>query len=700
MKTLWTCLLTLCCLATQGLFAQTNTSAEKLISRLKVNSKLDSKRFYALDDLTWHYQNKNFERATYYAKMSLELSKKINYKKGECTAYVRLGLIDHNQGKYDSSLYYCQRSLEVAENIKYGYGMARAKNEIGIVYMLRKNYNKAITYFKASILVLRDIKQGDKIGSKKANLAVCYKNLGDFKAAIKHYQEAIDIYNKHENKSQVGESYLGLGVVYQRTNNYNTAYDYLQKALKVFQEGNNKLFLAKTYHELGFLHNNLENFTEAIINYQNSLRLLKELKTTQNAQVTFNNLGHVYLKQAQFNKAKIWLDKGLDLALQKKDTLTMALVYNNLGWISFKAGQHTQAIDYYNRSLSFSDKAFEKYNKRRVLKSLSIVYARLGNYKRAFGYFRQYHQAKDSLETSFRQAMDLKDAYQKEKQQSEILKKNQTIQQKELARLRERSRRQEIFNYFLGVSLFLLLIIVLTMVRNYQARQKSRQRQNKIDELLNEQEFIALSKMLEGQEQERKRIAQDLHDRLGGILAMVQSHFSAMEHLPETASIQETPQYQKATELLDNACDEVRKVAHNMASSILRKFGLMPALFELKESLAQANALAIDVIDTGFDDHRLPVNYESQIYHIVQEMVSNVLKHAQAQKLEIQLLWTANNLHISVEDDGKGFNIQKMEAEGSMGLRGIESRVSRLDGTCTIDSTEGVGTIIMIDLPV
>lgn len=700
MKTLIHCFAICMIFWNKTVIAQTDARAEKLKVELAKMHTPDKKKFKLLDDLIWHYRNKDFAQANQYAKEALALAQSIDYKKGLSIAYIRLGLIYHNQNKYDSSLYYCQKSLEIEQKMNDPYGIARAKNEIGIVYMLSDKYIKAIKYFKESIQVLQNDGQHDKIGSKKANLAVCYKSLGDFQQAIKYYQEAIETYLKYKKTGQLGEAYLGLGVLYQRTNHFNTSFEFLQKALKEFQARNNLLFQAKTYHQFGFLYLSIKDYKKSIYNYQKSLSIKRKLGTGQKIQITYNNLGHVYLKINLLEKAKTLLDASLNISLKRRDTTTLGLIYNNLGEIEYKKKRYQQAIQYYNKSICYSSKVSDKFNRKIVLANLSIVYAGLENYKKAFSYYRQYNQAKDSLETSFRQAMDLKDAYQKQKQQNEIVKKNQTIQEKELARLKEYSRRQEIFNYFLGVSLFFALVAALAVIRNFQARQKIRQRQNKIDELLDEQEFIALSKMLEGQEQERDRIAQDLHDRLGGMLAMVQSHFNALENVPEVAQVQGIPQYQNATELLDEACEEVRKVAHDISSSVLQDFGLLLALADLKENIELINSLKIDLIDNGFDNQRLPAHYETQVYRIVQEMVSNVLKHAQAQKLEIQLFWIENNLHISAEDNGIGFDVQKREEKTGMGLRGMEARAKKMGGECKIDSSEGKGTIIMIDLPI
>ncbi|HAS41087.1 MAG TPA: hypothetical protein DCS93_11440 [Microscillaceae bacterium] len=661
-------------------------SLENIVSS---SSSSDSLKAEALNELAWIFQNKDLEKAMIYATDAVKLALGSNIQRSLATAHCRKGLVYQNKGIFDSAKYHYKQALAIEKKLKYPYGISRALNYLGLVYMNNKKYQKAIDTFKECISILKENNLHSKIATKKINLGICYKNLGKFEAAIQSHLEAIDIYKKSKNTGQIGKSYLGLGVLYQRTNHYTASLDYLQQALVTFQKRNNKSFLVKTYHELGFLYTKIRDYDKAVSSYNKSLSLLDEIKSTQNIQVTYNNLGLVYLEQSKFGEAKKWLNASLDIAKEKRDTSTLALVYNNLGRIQYEKGNNQQAIDYYNTSLSFSEKIIEKYNRRQVLANLSIVYAKLDKYEQALTYYRQFNQANDSLEKSFREAMVLKDQYLKEKQAKEL----------ELTRLKEVSYRQKLFNIFLGITTVLLLITLVIGIIGYKTRQKARQRKLQIDELLSEQEFIALSKMLQGQEQERDRIAQDLHDRLGSMLSMVQLHFGALKDEPQVAQVQQMPQYQKATQLLDNACDQVRKVAHDISSNMLRRFGLIPALFDLKENVEGSNSLKISIIDNGFDDQRLPANYEIQIYRVIQEMVSNVLKHAEAQNLEIQLLWTENNLHISVEDNGKGFNVKRRREQGGMGLSGIESRVRGLGGECTIDSTEGIGTAMMIDIP-
>ena len=219
----------------------------------------------------------------------------------------------------------------------------------------------------------------------------------------------------------------------------------------------------------------------------------------------------------------------------------------------------------------------------------------------------------------------------------------------------------------------------------------------KVEELLKNQELKSINAMIEGQEGERQRIARDLHDRLGSILSMVKVHFKSVEDHIEELKTSNKSQYEKANQLLDDACDEVRKISHNIASGVLTKFGLVPALEDLKGTLEESKKVKVEFIAHGLYD-RLDNDVEIAIYRIIQELVSNILKHAEAENITIQIINREKDLHISVEDDGKGFDASKKEREG-MGLKNVSTRVDSLDGELYIDSMIDKGTSVSISIP-
>ena len=703
MKKLWKYWVLLCILVMISTYtsAQSKRQLQETdsLKTLLQTSLSDSSQVEVLNELAWIYRNNDYKTSLSYGTKAKELALKIGYKRGLATAYNRIGVIHKNRGEYKQALEVYQKALKIEQETNHWYGISRAKNQIGVVFKKQRMYKKAIAYFGESIEAL---KKGEdfnpiKIATKKINLAVCYRSLGDTEKAIQFYLDAVDIYKKNSNKdrdNQIGKCYLGLGTLYRNANNLKISRKYYLKALSLFETRNNKTSLIKTYNQLGILYLIIKDYEASLDYYQKALRLKQELGTTQNVQMIYNNLGLAYLKQSKLDSAKKFLKLSLELSHKKKDKLGLASAYNNLGLVSKQEQNYSEAIAHFKKSLKFSNDISEKYNRKNVLENLSNTYSEMKKYEKAFKYLSEYNNARDSLETSFREAMAYKEIYEKEKKMSELLEKDRKIKDGKLF-------LQTVLNYFFGVGLLLSLIIVFAIVRNYQERRKVRQSKQKIDNLMREQEFLVLSKMLEGQEVERNRIAQDLHDRLGGMLSVVKLQFVALKESLGLSNTEDTTMLQETGQLIDNACDAVRQVSHNLSARSLERFGLISALNDLKENIDATGTLDIDVIDVGFDNRRIPIKYETQIYRIIQELISNVLKHANATIIEIQIFWDdkGDNLYISVEDDGRGFNIDRLDQEKALGMEGIQTRVKALSGVCMIDSDEGKGTMVMIDIP-
>ena len=227
------------------------------------------------------------------------------------------------------------------------------------------------------------------------------------------------------------------------------------------------------------------------------------------------------------------------------------------------------------------------------------------------------------------------------------------------------------------------------------AKQKEQIHVQEVEELLKTQEIKSISAMLEGQESERVRIAKDLHDRLGSMLTTVKWGFES--YIEEKADKSGIEPLVKANGMLDDAYQEVRRIAHDMVSGVLTKFGLVPAVQELCNAINESGRVEVKLVTYGMET-RLENKVEITIYRTIQELMSNILKHAKATTVTVQLNRIENELNISIEDNGIGFDMEKVNK--GMGLKNIEARVHSIDGSIFFDSGKGNGTSVMIEVPV
>lgn len=201
--------------------------------------------------------------------------------------------------------------------------------------------------------------------------------------------------------------------------------------------------------------------------------------------------------------------------------------------------------------------------------------------------------------------------------------------------------------------------------------------------------------MVEGQEKERLRIANDLHDDLGSLMATIKLHFGSLKN-PKTSE----ELFQKTNTLLEEAYQKIRSIAHAKNAGVFVKQGLSKALKNMAEKVSANKKLKINVYDFDFEK-RLEASIELTLFRIIQELITNAIKHGQANEIDIHLTAHENHINIMVEDDGIGFNPNQVTKNNpGMGLSSIDKRIALLDGKMMIESGKDSGTTIIINLPI
>ena len=257
--------------------------------------------------------------------------------------------------------------------------------------------------------------------------------------------------------------------------------------------------------------------------------------------------------------------------------------------------------------------------------------------------------------------------------------------------------RQQRIIYAVIIFLLLSLLLIAYLIAKNNKRKHILTEQ-KLIQLQQEKELEASRTILKVQEEERGRVAKDLHDGLGGMLSGIKLNLSAMKGnviLQE----QDAGLFAKSIDQLDAAISEMRRVAHNMMPESLLKFGLAQAIQDYCDSMNESKVVQVRFEVFGLNG-RLENSTEIVLYRIVQELVNNVIKHAHAQNIIIQLVKNDNALTLTVEDNGKGFDVKTIENIKGFGLSNIQSRVDYLKGNLEIDSKANIGTSFYITIPV
>ncbi len=286
---------------------------------------------------------------------------------------------------------------------------------------------------------------------------------------------------------------------------------------------------------------------------------------------------------------------------------------------------------------------------------------------------------------------------------SKLNTKYQTAK-KEKQILKEQQRVRKTLSWLIASGILLIFSIGITILlhkNNAKKRQLAEQevimKQQRVDNLLKEQELVSIDSMIAGQEKERQRLANDLHDNLGSLLTSLKMHFQSLK---QDLNNNEEKEITKKTEaLMEEAYQKVRSIAHVRNAGLKANEGLLPAVHSFAKKVSVMDKLAVQVEEHGMTE-RLENSLEITIFRVIQELVTNVAKHANATECTVHLTNHNHTLNIMVEDNGKGFEISEITKKEGMGLYSIQKRVENLDGQVTIDSISKKGTSIIIDIPI
>ncbi|MEQ9425330.1 MAG: sensor histidine kinase [Cyclobacteriaceae bacterium] len=563
------------------------------------------------------------------------------------------------------------------------------------------------------------------------NIGVIFKNKSIYDSSIYYYKRALEIFDLEQLPEESSMVLNDMGNVYKYIGDYDTSFEYYIKSTTIREELGLMNELAGSYMNIGNFLNQQSRYHEASSYYKQSLDLCIELGDSSRLSKALMNSGINETSLGNFEIAEAQLKLSLDIA-SNIDESRIPLIMTNIGDLNEKAGNPEIAFGYFNRATSLYRRIHDEYgehnsiyNEGRSLRSLNrskealpraekvLAWARrigakeieiralnltsdlltdLGRYDESLINYKAYHILHDSLynETRSGQIEELREKYETEKKEQQIALQEAQID----AEVAQKNG--------LMITLLILASLAVVVVFFYQQRQKTmvelRQKDKalynqKVDDVLKKGEINSLNAMLEGQEKERQRIAEDLHDRLGSMLAATKLHYNAIK-----TSNGDDVQIKKASKILDETIEETRKIAHNLASGVLSKFGLIAALNDLKATIEGSNQISMELITSNLDN-RLSNEIEITLYRVVQELISNILKHANAHNITVQLTrHDDNTLTLMVEDDGIGFNPSAIKSDG-MGLSNVKARLEKLSGHVNIDSSSGNGTTTTIEIP-
>ena len=615
-----------------------------------INSKTitDQERISIYNDLSWGYLSEDFEKSKHYAIAGIAIAEKTKNLLMTGTLYRNLGVAYYMISQHDTALIHLQHALDIAQKVKNNLLTAQVYGAMANLYNVTGEYTKSLQYYLKALPIFEKEGRKDRVRVILGNIGSLNNAMQNFDEAEKYFLQSEKLSIELNDKAGLAQAYDGLNRVNIHRKDYKKALDYAFKAADFSRQTGNKQEEAIAIQGIAWVYyEHYKDYNKAEAYARKGLKLTEELGFPSDIAAMLNTLSNIYFHQARYRECEATALKAIAI-----DT-TDANIFSNLAANVIRAGIH------------------------------------LGDKKQALYYFDRYRQIFNIQSAKeFQQALqDMTVKYETEKKEREILK------------LSSQKQKRNIVIYSLSGLFIILTGLGFSIFHNVRknkiiVEQQLLVKEKQLAELEKERQLIATKSVLKGEESERSRMARDLHDGLGGLLSGVKINLSSMKGNSIITS-ENAQAFDHAIRLLDNSISELRRVAHNLMPETLNHYGLKTALHDFIGEMGNNPEVMLTFSFFGAD-----IRFESQleltIYRIAQELVNNALKHAEAKKIDLQLIADVDRICVQVVDNGKGFDTKCNPCEGK-GLFVIRDRVTAYNGTFELESTPGHGTEASIE---
>jgi len=582
----------------------------------------------------------------------------------------------------------------------------RALYALGNLSNIMGEYKNTITYTNETITLLHELNIEKGLAACYNVMASAYKSLGEYPKAIDNFIQCLNYSKKNDNKLQEANAYQNIATLYLLQKEYKKSAENLDRAADLYREIKNDDGVLTTLFNFANILKEEGKFNQARKHYKTVLDYRKKEGNKAVVAYVNINLSQMLAEENRCEEAVVSLKKTLLLLKELHFDSDIVIVLNDLGLCESNLGHTKLAINYFQQALSIGDKNSLSIYKSDIYKNLAQLYQEEKNYKKALEFYEKGVTSvaeKKSLDKE-KYVAEIQERYETQLKEARIklLEKEQRLSEAELQKVALTVKRQRIVrNAFIGgfiLVLITLIILRLSYIKRLRVQkelslQQEENAKQKITDMMKDHKLSVIERYQEGQDEERSRLAREIHDGIGSDLAGIKIAF---EHYVENNK--DKLQSNRIAKAIGNACIDVRSLSHQLHPLSFSKIGFTSFLTDFIDQITKKSDIEIKAYFFPEEDiDQLPAELLADAYRIVQELINNILKHAEATRADVQLTRHEYHLNIIINDNGKGFKKNKKQG---IGLRNIKERLHKLQGTLDIDSVSGHGTSITIDIPI
>lgn len=588
--------------------------------------------------------------------------------------------IDLNKGKV-----YAYKAFHFKTNDSL---LAETNNQLGRFQFFTAQLDSAIYYFENTKKLLQTLGEEKRIAIVNISLGAIQLRQGNYNKTIETLTKSASYFEKTNDSLNAAKCYSNIASAFAELEIFPKAIEYSEKALVVFENQNQTQFRLITLPNLATQCYKNGDTLKAIGYNNKAEQLALKVGDKRSLSIIYNNLGDLYLEKDS-DKAKQYLEKTLQLKNELNLKSGIEVTQSNLGYIHLKNKDYKTAIPFFKKA----EQVIKGKQRVSVYNNLRDAYKGLGQMNKALEYSEKSSQLNDSIlnTESQKSFIEIQTKYETEKKEKEILK----LQAKNLTINNTEKQNRNLFIGILSIISISFLLIFMLLKNAKKKRiiiqQKLTIKNQEVIELLKNKELEGIDAIIDAQEKERSKIAADLHDNLGSKVATLKLYLESYDTKGTFSSF-----YEKLRGLTNETYNEIRSISKNKNFGAQISKGLIPSTKLIAQQISDSKKIDIKVINVDISK-RIENSLEIQVFRIIQELLTNIIKHANATEAIVQFSEHKNILNIIVEDNGKGFEINKTRS--GLGLLNIEKRIDKIYGDIVIDSSKENGTTVIINIP-
>ncbi|MBE0643181.1 MAG: tetratricopeptide repeat protein [Bacteroidetes bacterium] len=668
-----------------------------------------------------------------------------------------LGHLWQWKGDVTKSMESYERALRLYEAVGNRAGQAWTLLNVGSMHERKRDQETALRYYRQGLAVAEDIRDTVRIAMALGSIGICYDGLERYDEAVEYLERALSLQERMPNRSTVANTLGMLGAICSKKKDYQRGERYLRRSVALAQEKGDLFNEGRAWHGIAWAFQTSGSLDSALHYEYMALDRYRKGGRLREVEYTFRTLSTMHQLAGRFEEAGACLDSALQLATQLNERGRIGAVHYDIAELAEKQGDYKRAYEQFRKYTVQQDSVMNQ----RSIEQINELTVRYETDKKDQQIaLLEKDKRIDALELQ-RQAEEIEQQRllgRQREQELTLLEQEREIQELTLARQvdelalnqsdlalnrAENTRKQQALdlqasrlsretllrNAAIAVLLLMILLTVF-VVRSlrekrkaaalrassaeYQAQAAAAQAESaraKADAAAARERAVRVEserkareiqeafarQLIASQEQERKRIAGSLHDGIGQDLLIIK-HRALMALEEEDGN---TDHLKDILDVSTEAIDDVRRISRDLRPYQLERVGLTATLRSMLSVVEESTELEIAAEISDIDGLIAP-DREIDLYRVVQEALNNIIKHAVARKVQVNIGRMNGSILLSVRDDGRGFDTATVpSADGNgLGLQGMAERVRMLGGNLAIESNPGEGTLVRTSLPV